>query len=119
MNGVEILASNEVLTSVGTNWTYFWITLGIVMGVGSIIGFIAGYITDDCVTGLFAGFLCSIFLGVLIGFAVGDIYGTHAYITEYQVTLSDEVSMAEFTEKYEVIGQNGKIFTVIEKESSQ
>jgi pyruvate/oxaloacetate carboxyltransferase len=36
--------------------------------------------------------------------------------TKYEVTISDEVLLTEFYEKYEVISQNDKIFTVREKE---
>jgi hypothetical protein len=35
--------------------------------------------------------------------------------TRYQVTVSDEVTLNEFYEHYEVIAQDGKIFTVREK----
>ena len=36
--------------------------------------------------------------------------------TYYQVTIDDSVSYSEFTEKYEVIKQEGKIFTIEEKD---
>ena len=36
--------------------------------------------------------------------------------TEYKVTISDDVSMTEFYEKYEVVEQSGKIFTVKERD---
>ena len=35
---------------------------------------------------------------------------------EYNVIISDEVSLTEFNEKYEIIEQNGKIYTVRERE---
>lgn len=35
---------------------------------------------------------------------------------EYQVTISDSVSMVEFNEKYDVIEVEGKIYTIREKE---
>lgn len=39
-----------------------------------------------------------------------------AYETHYKVLISDEVSMNEFLEQYEIIDQEGKIFTVREVE---
>lgn len=36
--------------------------------------------------------------------------------TEYKVTIDDSVSMNEFLDKYEIIDQEGKIYTVKEKE---
>ena len=38
-------------------------------------------------------------------------------IKQYQVTISDNVSMVEFNEKYDVIKVEGKIYTIVEKES--
>ena len=35
---------------------------------------------------------------------------------QYQVTISDNVSMVEFNEKYDVISVEGKIYTIVEKE---
>lgn len=35
--------------------------------------------------------------------------------TIYKITVSDEVSLMELSEKYEIIEQDGKIFTVREK----
>jgi hypothetical protein len=34
---------------------------------------------------------------------------------EYQVTISDDVPMVEFNSKYEIVNQNGKIYTIKEK----
>lgn len=36
-------------------------------------------------------------------------------VTEYKVTIDDSVKYVEFTEKYEVIDQEGEIYTVREK----
>ena len=35
---------------------------------------------------------------------------------DYQVTIDDSVLMVEFTEKYEIVEINGKIYTIREKE---
>lgn len=35
---------------------------------------------------------------------------------QYQVTISDNVSMVEFNERYEVIDIDGKILTIVEKD---
>ena len=55
-------------------------------------------------------------VGALFGTMVGDAVSTPIeYITQYNVTISDEVSMAEFCERYTIVRQDGKIFTVREK----
>lgn len=37
------------------------------------------------------------------------------YQTRYEVTISDEVNFNEFNSKYEIVTQNGLIYTIIEK----
>ena len=37
---------------------------------------------------------------------------------EYKVTISDEVNFVEFNNKYEIIDQDGLIYTIKEKESN-
>ena len=54
--------------------------------------------------------LISIIFGLLIN-------SQHSGIIEYQVTISDDVSMVEFNERYEVVKVEGKIWTIVEKES--
>lgn len=51
---------------------------------------------------------------------VASIYGfTHLpenkYQTRYEVTISDDVNFNEFNSKYEVVEQNGLIYTIVEK----
>ena len=51
---------------------------------------------------------------------VASIHGfTHLpenkYQTRYEVTISDEVNFNEFNSKYEVVEQNGLIYTIVEK----
>ena len=53
-------------------------------------------------------------------FMVGSIYGfTHLpenkYQTRYDVTIDDTVNFNEFTSKYEVVKQEGLIYTIVEK----
>ena len=37
------------------------------------------------------------------------------YQTRYEVTISDEVNFNEFNSRYEIVTQNGLIYTIIEK----
>ena len=63
----------------------------------------------------------SIILGILVLFSMFlSINGfTHLpenkYQTRYEVTISDEVNFNEFNSKYEIVTQNGLIYTIIEK----
>ena len=58
---------------------------------------------------------CAIYVFVLslIVLAVGAVDTTE--VTEYKVIIDDSVKYVEFTEKYEIIDQEGEIYTVREK----
>ena len=64
------------------------------------------------------GFIC-IALALVLGI-VGSLGGTNSKTdishTELKVTIDDSVSMNEFLDKYEILDQEGKIYTVKEKE---
>ena len=113
MQGVEILASAQVAAENGMNWSAFWI-VGIIawllitaIGIPDIVDWYD--LIPYSILGLFAGCVFGLFTG-LVWFP--EIL---TYETQYQVTISDEVLMTEFYEHYEVIEQDGKIFTVREK----
>ena len=61
---------------------------------------------------LFGGFV-SVFVALLVFFAIQKPTGEY----EYKVTIDDTVSLTEFTEKYEITDQEGKIYTIRLKES--
>ena len=50
-----------------------------------------------------------------IGMAIG-IFGPREQITRYQVLIDDSVSFIEFNERYEIINQDGAIYTIQERE---
>jgi hypothetical protein len=68
----------------------------------------------------------SIIFAIALGLLIGSLFGAlgglsekqaipKKYETYYQVIISDNVNITEFLEKYEIVGQNGKIYTVKEK----
>lgn len=115
MTGVEILATEEVATAFGFNFTIFTVVLTIIT---VLMVLVIGFST-------YADFgWLSFFYGLIIGIVLGAIFGSIAandqepleYKTQYKVTISDEVSMNDFLSKYEIIDQEGKIYTVREKD---
>lgn len=115
ITGVEILAIEEVAINFAFNWAAFWIAAGVTFGICLIIGFIVG-LTDG-----WSCFGICVVLGIIFGGILGAIAGAGEqkpteYEAHYKVTISDEVSMNEFTEKYEIIDQDGKIYTIRERE---
>ena len=62
---------------------------------------------------LFIGLIFSIFTTIIcVIFTVKKTYN----ITNYKVTFSDEISFNEVVEKYDIIDQEGLIYTITEKE---
>ena len=116
MQGVEILTSAQVAIEWAFNWPVFWITFGVVFGICLIVGIwttTTGEYEWTIIPGLlFAGIILGGFGGCGLGAAAQTPI---AYETQYKVTISEEVSLAEFYEHYEVVEQDGKIFTVREK----
>ena len=107
MQGIEFLTSTQVVTNYTFNTTAFWITALIVIGISVLIGIYEMEVLPCSLCGVIFGLL----LGCLVGGALSE---PTEYETQYKVTISDETSMTEFVEQYEIIDQDGKIFTVRE-----
>jgi hypothetical protein len=120
MTGVEILTSAQVAAEWAFSWTAFWIISGLAFGICLIAG-IWYTITDQCDWVIIPALsVTGIIFGSMFGAGVGKVCEIPvAYETQYKVTISDEVSMTEFLERYEVIDQDGKIFTVKEKTNEE
>ena len=116
MTGIEILATQEIITEFAFNWNAFWITFSVIFGMFALIGIFISLVSYDW-SNLIGGIVAGAAIGMLIGGMVGDVVLRIpvTYKTQYKVTISDEVSMNEFLEKYEIIDQEGKILTVRER----
>ena len=111
MTGVEILNSKIMYNTILPE---YW------MVIGSILAF-----TLICLTVYFyvkfnnwAAILCLILVVIsIVIVCLGAISNKNSvdYI-EYKITIDDSVSMNEFLDKYEILDQEGKIYTVKEKE---
>ena len=117
MTGVEILSSETIYEI-----EHFWWLIPLFAGIGLLIGLILVIIDwidcgfdAECIIGIFA--LTAVF--ALAG-VVGSFISEHKtdvidYI-EYKVTIDDSVPLNEFLDKYEILDQEGKIYTVKERE---
>ena len=116
MSGVEILSSAPVACEFAFNWTAFWVVFGIVFSICAIVS-IKSVITGECEWVIIPILLIvGLIGGILLGAAFGNMCKTPiAYETHYKVTIDDSVSMNEFLDKYEILDQEGKIYTVKEK----
>ena len=114
MTGVEIL--NEYVVSTTPAWVAVVIVLGVIGGLTLVsiaercMSDTAGWICFICAV---LCFVMSFTLGILDNFT--DHFKEYSHV-EYEVTIDDSVSMNEFLDKYEILDQEGKIYTVKERE---
>ena len=117
MTGVEILHSSEVFISGGFSGETFMITFAMCVVIGFILGATLAFTTLEETFVIYGSIIGAIF-GLLLGALVSGIRSTpEVYETHYKVSISDEVSINEFLEEYEIIDQEGKIYIVKEKEN--
>lgn len=108
MTGVEILATEKIVSEYAYSWSTFWITFSVLLCVFIIIGII------------FHDIPFFMFLGLFCGFSIGCLFGSIngvpiEYKTQHKVLISDEVLMNDFLSKYDIVDQEGKIYTVVER----
>ena len=111
MTGVEILSSKIMYNTILPE---YWIAIGLILAFTFICLTIYFYVNLND----WAAILCLILLVVsVVIMCLGVISNKNSidYI-EYKVTIDDSVSMNEFLDKYEILDQEGKIYTVREKE---
>ena len=112
MTGVEILSIGEIGAGSAFNWVMAILGGGL---IGLSVGFMGAAMEDSVGFGAFLFIFIFIFTGTIIGF--GKAKPTH-YVPTYKVVISDEVSMNDFMEKYEILEQDGRIYTVKEREDN-
>ena len=108
LNGVEVLNKYEVNNGI------FWIVLSLVF----LVVFLIGLIYTIAIHELNEGGLGLMIIGLVLSVILFGLYlqpSSKPYNT-YQVTISDEVKMIEFNEKYDIIDVNGKIYTIVKKD---
>lgn len=116
MAGVEILALEEVVTDYIFNWSLSGSAFAIVFVIFIIIGVLVSMVSSDWINikiGVVSGLILGVFAGVIFGVAEKIPV---EYEDQYKVVISDEVSMNDFLAKYKIIEQEGRIFTVVEKD---
>ena len=112
MQGVEIvniIHSYEGL--IGVEWT---VNFGLIALLICFVGAITVHL--DTLQNICSILICVVGFGMIVCIIGNCIKTDEIFDTKYEVTISDEVLLTEFYEKYEVISQNDKIFTVREKE---
>lgn len=107
MEGVTILAVNEAVEAIQFNWIMAIIIFLMIFLIGLIQG-----ITDKMV-GL--GILLGVVFGLIFGTLMGFVTNQSARPETYKATISDTVNFNEFNERYEILDQEGLIYTIAER----
>ena len=111
MNGVEILSSETIYNPILPE---YWLGIGLGCALLLIVAMAFCFANEHIIL----GFICMIlsFSLVFVGCLCGICIKTDIDHIEYKVTVDDSVSMNEFLDKYEILDQEGKIYTVKERE---
>ena len=110
LEGITVL--NEFTANI-FNCDVFIAVFFIIALIGSIAFFIIATVTQE--DAWFTGIILSVLIGLMIGVGCGSCFFVNEE-TQYQVLINEEVSMTEFNERYEIVDQEGQIFTIREKE---
>ena len=112
MEGIEVLATGTMGIGSTVNWGLI-IIIGLV--AGGVVGMLGGFCDHSIFVGLGTGIL--VFLAAASLTAVATEKPAYT-IPIYKVVIKDSVSMNEFSERYEIINQEGKIYTIREREDA-
>lgn len=119
MNDVTILNSTEVVEKTTHIWDTKCTVSLCIMAAGLLLLlcmlWISGKWSEEVFT-VFSVIGSAMFvLGLVFTLLFYKIENPISYKTQYQVTADDSVSLNGFLEKYTIIGIDGKIYTVEEK----
>lgn len=109
MTGVEILSSETIYNTILPEWCVITILLSVIL-----VGFLSISISNQKLipTILWTTLIvCCLVIAVL---AVTPNEHSVDYV-KYKVIIDDSVLMSEFVDHYEILDQEGKIYTVKEK----
>lgn len=118
LEGIEILNQYTKDITEITNKNAVIITVIIWIILSSIMFMSFEWKTDSKIS------LLSLTLGIVAGLAIGSIFGIEVVAKEevvrtdiyYEIQFTQEVSFEEFYNRYEIIEQRGKIYTIKEKD---
>ena len=116
MTGVEILAVSEIVVDTTFNLMPAIGAFAITFGIFILSGLLLSLFFEDW-SNMVITAIGGIIFGVAFGVVTGSCEGIPTeYETRYKVIISDEVSINDFLERYEILDQEGKIYTVRERD---
>jgi hypothetical protein len=109
IEGITIL--NTALVEGGLNIWTFIVTEVVVLLISLLLGLAIW--EGEIIPAIFTAVLSTLLASILLWVADHDVPD----VTQYEVTISEEVNLIEFNEKYEIIDQRGDIYVIQERES--
>lgn len=112
MNGVEILKTiYEYESLINPIWGVALCMIGIAIALAGMCT-----VNYDVVQRVLLTLAAVVIVGMVVCIIGAKIKTDTVISTQYKVTIDDSVSMNEFLDKYEILDQEGKIYTVKERE---
>ena len=104
MNGVEILATHEIMKTAAFNWYIFIIGM-IIVTVTVIILTWKNLFYEDKIRNILTAITIILIFAIPVAVVASNVGEKTLDHTEYKVQLSDEVAIAEFLSTYQIIDQ--------------
>ena len=115
MEGIKILSTEDIVSKTEFNLNIALIACIIIFAVFIILGIFVSIKEHNWLNLMIIGFI-GLFASILVAIGCGITFAKPIkYTTQYKVIISNEVSFVDFYEKYEIIEQDGEIYTIREK----
>lgn len=115
INGVEYLYSIPAEEPI--SYWYLIFIFFLAFALFKVLTYLSSCSIYDDVGSLIVSIICAMII-TLLSFAIIDAYNNNNIKPEqYAVTISDEVSMNEFTDNYTIVEQKGNVYIIEEKEN--
>lgn len=111
MQGVDVLAVVDAVVDHTYNWNWVWYIAVLCVVILLILSLVSKYDLKDTVFIAIVGILLGAYIGAVISVNTKE----DVLETQYKVTISDEVNLLEFNDRYEIVDQEGQIFTIKER----
>lgn len=118
MAGITILNTGEYLVRTTGGFNLFFLIPLFMLIIPTIFFILCCFLGTELGTEkeFFLIEVFSIIIGISFSFATRHFGGEKITVPKYKVTIDDSVTYKDFTNRYEVIKQEGQIYTIIDKE---
>lgn len=117
MDGVTILTTNVYRELNGVAFAYLMFMFIVLYGLVLVLSYM--FVTIGSLPEKTMGVLACLIVSVVLAYGVRSLYTDYQTIhTDYLVTVNDTANINEFVTHYEILKQDGTLFTVRERGDS-